>query len=589
MSQSSIDTFVVRGTRQLTTLGEALKFSPLELRHACEVFERMASPWGNQPIGTVPLWPSDVGDDHSPYEFSYALGAAPELRILIEPIGSPPSLESNRDQALMVLADLSREYEINIQRLEAVSDLFFPKRPQGVFSLWLAASFWPERSPEFKVYLNPEAQGRALAPALIEEAMVRLGMPHGWNTVSKTIARRGPDLDELKYFSCDLSSSKSARVKIYSRHHTPTVADLEKAASGGTSHHAGDLAGFLSAVSGGNVALDGRPSATCLAFTDGDSLAASTATHYFPVKGYAANDAIAAQRIGAFLKAEGMSAEDYERPLRAFAQRPLEADIGLQSYVSYRRQNGKPRITVYLATELYQPGIAVSPPKRPRPETSVGIVERFEAEPITDHPLFRRLAREPVALDRIWVLLANAQVGIVNGFARRLAHATAQTSDERIRSLLARQLHDELGEGHYERTHRRLFEAMMANLERWRPQHITDEMVRPGAIMHRALDAIYLVSDPYQGVGASLVAEVFGKQVDQFTGGEFRRQSDVDPASLTWLNMHETLEVDHAAEAMEMARMLPPEAIEAAWRGAEGVWLAAYAFFDGVYEVAFRG
>jgi DMATS type aromatic prenyltransferase len=575
----------------LHALATTVGFAPPEIARANRLFERMASPWGAQPIGTTARWPSDVGDDHSPYEFSYALGGVPELRILIEPMGTPPSLDANRVQALGVLDDLASDHDINLQRLNTVADLFLPKDPRGLFSIWLAASLWPGRAPEFKVYLNPEAQGRALAPALIEEAMVRLGLPRGWNTISKSIARRGPDLDELKYFSCDLSNRKTARVKVYARHHTPTVADLEMAASAGASHVAGDLTTFLGAMtatSSGEQVLVGPPAATCLAFIDGDGSQAALATHYFPVKGYVPNDAVAAGKLGAFLEAEGMSASDYERPLRVFAERPLETDIGVQSYISFRRQDGRPRITVYLATELYKPGMA-SLTKRETLTTSESIVARFEREPITNHPLFRRLEREPVSITRLWILLANAQLGIVNHFARRLAHATAQTDDDRIRSLMARQLHDELGEGHYERAHSRLFAAMMAGLAPWRPAEVTDAMLRPGVVMNRALDAVYLVDDRYQGIGCSIVAEVFGKQVDQFTGAQFRRQSVVDPASLSWLNLHETLEVSHANEALDMARLLPVEGFTSALRGAEGVWLAANTFFDGVYEVAFGG
>jgi len=589
MSQSANTTFVERGNRSLRSLAQTQGFSPLEADRACELFEEMAAPWGNQPIGTSPVWLSDIGDDHTPFEFSVVLGGRPELRILLEPLGSPPSLITNRNQSLAVIAGLSREHEISIQRLEAVADLFLPAEPSGLFSIWLAASLWPGRPPEFKVYLNPEAQGRQKASLIIEEALVRLGLHGAYATIAETIARRGPDLDELKYFSLDLSESKAARIKVYSRHHSPTVADLEEAATGAASYVAGDTTRFLAAMAGNDTKLfDGRALATCLAFTGAQSKA-SAATVYVPIKGYAENDQIIADRVGSYLEAEGVSKAAYLSGLTAFADGALDRGVGIQSNASFRRQAGAARVTVYLANELYQPGLPLSPPRRPAPKLATEIVDRFESEPLTDHPLFARMKREPVSLEHLWLLCANAQIGIVDGFARRLAHATARTNDDRLRSLLAHQLHDELGEGHFERAHSKLFAKMMEGLSRWRPQQVSEATLAPGVATNQALDAAYFVDDPYQGIGASIVAEVFGKQIDAFVGDQFRRQSLVDKASLAWLDLHETLEIGHAEEAMQMARMLPAESTELVWRGAENVWLAANTFYNRLYRVVFGG
>src|SRR5262245_31724061 len=61
-----------------------------------ESFTRLLAPWGHGPVEREPLWRSDVGDDHTPYEFSVAFGEETELRLLVEPLGGPPSLTSNR-------------------------------------------------------------------------------------------------------------------------------------------------------------------------------------------------------------------------------------------------------------------------------------------------------------------------------------------------------------------------------------------------------------------------------------------------------------------------------------------------------------
>ena len=48
-----------------------------------------------------------------------------------------------------------------------------------------------------------------------------------------------------------------------------------------------------------------------------------------------------------------MRAGPYARALAAFARRPLEAGVGMQTYVSLRINKGTKRLTVYLAPELF--------------------------------------------------------------------------------------------------------------------------------------------------------------------------------------------------------------------------------------------
>jgi hypothetical protein len=57
-------------------------------------------------IARGPRWPSPVGDDGTPFEFASSLGATPELRMLVESLGSAPSLQTNRATALALLASL---------------------------------------------------------------------------------------------------------------------------------------------------------------------------------------------------------------------------------------------------------------------------------------------------------------------------------------------------------------------------------------------------------------------------------------------------------------------------------------------------
>jgi pyrroloquinoline quinone (PQQ) biosynthesis protein C len=334
--------------------------------------------------------------------------------------------------------------------------------------------------------------------------------------------------------------------------------------------------------------LRGRPPATCLSFVEGDDDRPAAVTHHFPVNGgYAPNDAVVAERVHDYLTRYGASPAAYDECFQAVAERPLDAGIGLQSYASLRRDTKGVRLTAYFPLELFEPGKIAQASPRTTPTTPAEIVDRFEAESLADHPFMRRIRREPVDLHKLWKLMANAQIGIVAGFSRRLAQVVARVTDERVRSILARQLNDELGGGNYDRAHSQLFGKLVLGLERWKPDTIDDALLTPGAALSDALEAIYMSNDPWEGVGATMVIEIFGRQVDQFFGDEFRRQMEVDPKSLEWLTMHEELEVDHSAESMELAHLVPAAALPSVWRGAARVSRASTEFFDAVYRVAF--
>jgi len=248
--------------------------------------------------------------------------------------------------------------------------------------VWAAVGFAANRMPEFKVYFDPEAQGREHAPELIQEALVRLGFPKAWKAISKTLVRRGTDLDELKYISLDLSPSPKARVKIYARHQQCTVSDLEAAASASPWYQKDDVTGFMKIVAPEveNV-FQGRAPLTCYAFVQGQGDGPANATTHFPINGYAAHDGEIAQRVLRCLHSLNLPTEPYTRAMKAFANRPLDRGIGLQAYVSFKRDHGKPRLTVYLPTEVYQPGTVAKPTYV---EHSSGVVRKSRAPAAND-------------------------------------------------------------------------------------------------------------------------------------------------------------------------------------------------------------
>jgi pyrroloquinoline quinone (PQQ) biosynthesis protein C len=555
------------------------------------LFRRLLAPWGDAPIEDRPTWPSPIGDDHSPFEFSLSLNPDPEVRVLFEPLGNPPGLVSNRRSALQLLESLAPDFALDLDRLERVKNLFLPDEPRGSFALLLAVGFGRRREPEFKVYLDTEAQGHWRAPALVEEAMCRLGVGSLWPKLALCLARRGPYLDQMKCFSLDLKRSAQARIKVYVRHLGCSVAELEEAASALPSPQPHEIARFTRAVAP-EVAdsFDGRSPLTCFATVGGNPPAlASVATHV-PVNGYAPDDAAIVKQVCTWLRAEGISTDVYSTALAAYAARSLESGVGLHSYVSLTRTGERSRLTVYLAAEAYRTGWVAEPVDAPRHGAAMELIERFETQNrITDHPYFRRLRREPVDVNRLCLLLANVQISISRNFARWLAGITARVEDDRIRSLLAKQLNEELGNGAFERAHVNLFATMMSFLEPWRPRNAVDDVLAPGRRLTKKLEGIYGSPVADEAMGAVVAGEIFAKQMDAFLGDEFRRQSEIDPQRLEWLMLHEALEVEHADDSAHLVQLLPEQAAASVWKGAMDLVVAGTTFLDELYELTYCG
>jgi hypothetical protein len=217
----------------------------------------------------------------------------------------------------------------------------------------------------------------------------------------------------------------------------------------------------------------------------------------------------------------------------------------------------------------------------PAAPTTMELVERFEhRDPITSHPYLQRLASEPVNLGHLWRLLANFQISISKNFARRLAGIAGRVEEDTIRCILAEQLNDEMGGGKFDRAHINLFARMMQQLAPWKPATNGNDALGPGKTLDVRLASIYGASDVYESVGAVIAGEIFGKQMDKFIADEFRRQSEVNLASLEWLTLHEQLEVSHADSSPELARLVPKGAAGAACRGGLALARAGWSFFD---------
>lgn len=386
------------GAARLESLCRAADFGESTAR-VVDVFRTLLMPWGDIPAVGGSTWVSDISDDNTPIELSAAIAnGRVEVRVLLEAQASEPTLAAHRAAGLALTARLESELGADLSRFSVVRDLFLPEDMAGPFALWHSVVFDRHGTPSFKAYFNPQARGRGAAQALVEEALQRLGMTTAWASLCRT-ARRGPHLDELKYFALDLSADPQSRVKVYVRHHDATPEDLEAAASVAQDYVPGEVAEFVRAMGGDRERLASRATFTCSAFTGPQSRPSAT-TVYVPVCAYAPDDRAVQQRVHEYLDEHGMDPAPYDALIEGYAARPLEAGVGMQSWVAFRRMR-VPRLTVYLATEagkVHPRGTIPAATGDRHAFASAEAVLRCAAEyDLAQHPFVAHLRREPDA------------------------------------------------------------------------------------------------------------------------------------------------------------------------------------------------
>lgn len=391
-------------------------------KNADEIFRELIVPWSRVDAFArqeSSSWVSEISDDNTPIEFSVTLSpVGNEVRVLFEPQGEGETLAAHRDSALRMHERLEQHYGADLSRFRLVQDLFAPPDMQGVFALWSAVVFSNGKPPNFKAYFNPQAQGVGSAVALVEEGLRRLGLTRCWPHLAETLARRGPHRDELKYFALDLTASEQARVKVYVRHHEATPEDLEIAATSAPTSARGEAEDFARAMAGGARRFRERATFTCAAFVGGQDDRPSAATQYVPVCAYALDDLEVAQRVSSYLQAHDMDDAPYRRVLAAFANRPLDQGVGMQSWVAFRRYKGVPRLTIYLGSEtrcVFPVGsIPAGTREHLRFESAAQVLRCVAQYKLEEHPLVRNFSSLVVRRDAMWLLVSNASELVAN-------------------------------------------------------------------------------------------------------------------------------------------------------------------------------
>jgi DMATS type aromatic prenyltransferase len=580
-------TYVECGIEKLTALCHSVGLSN-KIEQITDIFRTLTSSWGETAVGAASTWQSDVSDDGAPFEFSIAFDSKKaELRVLVEAQGSEANLQSNWQAGLELNQQLAEKYHVSLDRFQEISDLFAPTNSTAKFSIWHSACFYADKEPAFKLYLNPQAQSQSKAAAIVEESLVRLGFDRAWPTLAETAAQRGPDKDEFGCFSLDLASSTKARVKVYLRHHDATPAELESALSAARNYVSGDAIEFCQAMAPGITSFSKKPAITCFSIQDDDS-AISGGTLSLPISNYASDDRVVCDRLNLYFLKHDCPVSTYHSAIKASATRPLEARIGMHSYVSLRREQQERRVTIYLNPEVH----TVSPSK-----TTANIqltktlpslqqmASHYQDFPLHDHPLFQRLEREPLNQEYLWLLIVNINDSATN-FTRRLAHLISRIDDRRICSILAKQLNDELGNGNIDHIHVKLYERLVSAVYSWKITSFNEKMLIHGQEFSHRLEEIYTDSNPYMGLGAAIALEFYGEQFNPWLGGELRR-TNIDSSDMIWVTLHEELEVDHADESLVIVRFISEseENIAAAIQGMEKVSIASWKLFNGLYNI----
>jgi DMATS type aromatic prenyltransferase len=334
--------------RQLLRLCGALELDPSRY---LPLQEFLFAPWATRVLPARAPYPSGIGDDHSPYEYSITFDrSGAELRILFESTHEP-ALRSNRAASLALNRLLVERFGVSLDRFDAISDLFCPEDAQPPFTIWHAVALG-RTGHHFKIYLNPRARGRAKARSLIEEALRRLGFERAASTLLDRIAWRGPALDEFNYFSLDLSRSDDARVKVYLAHHGASASDVERSFMVTPGHRDGDVAAHCSTLAGSVGPFSRKPVTSCFSFTSTSELPIAS-TFHFPVAHYTPDDDFVSRRVIELLEREGLPTKTYAAALEAFRPGSLRGIRGVHSYVSYRRDPRGLRFTVYLSPLLF--------------------------------------------------------------------------------------------------------------------------------------------------------------------------------------------------------------------------------------------
>ncbi|MFF3201768.1 tryptophan dimethylallyltransferase family protein [Streptomyces sp. NPDC002962] len=393
------ETLGAHAARQLLRLGEIAGLSGADSRIYARTLVEALGAVAQRPLDLPPPSRSFLSDDHTPVEFSLSCepGAAPTLRVLLEPGAGAGDLIENGRTGLRVLREMGRRWGFTTDPLDDLADLFFPSSPEGPLALWCALELRPGGVPKVKAYLNPAASGEKRAAKTVRKALRRLGHREAFDAL--------PEGDRHLFFALDLGDWAEPRVKVYLAHHDLSAAraytlsrmdggpgrtEIEEffriVAGPGTDADAVGFGGGAGAGAGEGAGGGGeprpvrRPVQTCHAFTDTGTGLPSGFTLYVPVRDHARHDGESLDRATALLGHYGIDPAPVLRGSAAVTSRRPEDGVGLVAYLGLAHQRGRPpRVMTYLSSEAYE----VRPPTAALPAVPLSVAPAPVSRPVS--------------------------------------------------------------------------------------------------------------------------------------------------------------------------------------------------------------
>lgn len=336
---------------QLRRLGSVAGLSRADVETYAQVLTDALGPVAQRPLSLAPPTRTFLSDDHTPVEFSLSFrpGAAPAMRVLVEPGCGATSLADNGRAGLEAVRTMARRWHFTTDALDELLDLFLPPAPQGPLALWCALELRPGGVPGVKVYLNPAVGGEERSAATVREALRRLGHHQAFDSL--------PQGSGYPFLALDLGNWTEPRAKVYLRHDNLTAGRAARLSRTDSGLVPTAVEGFFRTAAGpGSDAggLDGRPAQSCHSFTDPGAERPSGFTLYIPVRDYVRHDGEALARASTVLHHHGMDASVLHRALAALTERRPEDGVGLIAYLALAGQRDQPpRVTAYLSSEAY--------------------------------------------------------------------------------------------------------------------------------------------------------------------------------------------------------------------------------------------
>ena len=218
------------------------------------------------------------------------------------------------------------------------------------------------------------------------------------------------------------------------------------------------------------------------------------------------------------------------------------------------------------------------------------ILLRAREYPLTDHPFFQRLAREPSNLQGLWSYYANL-AEVTFKVPDWLAQILLSTKSLELKCFLSGLLHDELGRGNPEEIHCLLLEKLVDRLGPWKPQHSLKICLAPGKALNAAMSCLFenpLPNDLW-AIGSLISGEIYAEQMITALSREVRRQREVDLGHFAWQIIHERIEGDHASCSDWMSQYVPTtgDAFQAVLEGARWKRESLWEWLTGLHEIAF--